>query len=105
VIQAFVTTEFGQHINGLVAGLTNVTREDILLDGKPATKITGETVSVEGPGLPGGISVVYVSSYSGGKVYQLGLFEVYPDSSTGQAEGQLMVGDFNRMVESFRFLE
>lgn len=94
-IQVIRSSELGSQIVSMTGSLENAVREDITLDGKPAVKISGTTIATEGPGLPPGQNIIYVLAYSDGKIFQIGLFEI---------DGKLLTGDFNRILESFKFI-
>jgi hypothetical protein len=94
-VQIYSGAELGQAILSAMGNLENATKEDITLDGKPAARISGMTMSLEGPSLPPGMRQVLVMAYNQNKIYSI----IYLNH-----EEQDYESEFDKAVASFKFL-
>jgi hypothetical protein len=94
-VQVYPGAELGQIILTAMANLEGAVKEDITLDGKPAARISGTTMPLEGPSLPPGMKQILVMTYSAGRIYNV----MYLNHEEKNYEAE-----FNKAVASFKFL-
>jgi|SRR3989344_898681 len=92
-----LASDYDTLVKNLSEGLEDSKREDILVAGQNAVKISGETPEPgEGPGLPEGIKQTYIALTHNNKIYLLMHFNL---------ENKNYIKEFNGMVQSFQFID
>ncbi|GEM_PF-2845695 len=90
-----LASDFDSLVKNLMEGLKNTKREDVLVAGQNAVKITGETPGTDGPGLPKGIKETNILLTHDNKIYLLMHFNL---------KNKDYLDTFYKMIGSFHFL-